>query len=158
MENKYPMFEAMRNAYAQGQEDETLLPLVLTTNHGNSLGRISDGDSVIFYNIRGEREIELTRSLTEDNFKEFPVEKSMHLNFATMIEYQKDLNVDAAFPPDEIIKDTLSEIIANNKIKVKVAIFGCKSSFFIFSPSVYNCVCKTYLRFVTFSGKLMKNI
>ena len=121
MENKYPMFEAMRNAYAQGQEDETLLPLVLTTNHGNSLGRISDGDSVIFYNIRGEREIELTRSLTEDNFKEFPVEKSMHLNFATMIEYQKDLNVDAAFPPDEIIKDTLSEIIANNKIsQVKI--------------------------------------
>jgi 2,3-bisphosphoglycerate-independent phosphoglycerate mutase len=117
MENKYPMFEAMRKAYAQGLEDETLLPLVLTNNHGNVMGCVRSGDSVIFYNIRGEREIELTRSLTEDDFNEFPVEKSMRLNFATMIEYQKDLNVDVAFPPDEIIKDTLSEIIANNKIR-----------------------------------------
>lgn len=121
MENKYPMFEAMRKAYAQRQEDETLLPLVLTTDHGKTLGRIRAGDSVIFYNIRGEREIELTRSLTDDDFKEFPVEKSMRLNFATMIEYQKDLNVDVAFPADEIIKDTLSEIIANNEIsQVKI--------------------------------------
>jgi len=121
MENKYPMFEAMRKAYTQGQEDETLLPLVLTNDHTNALGRIRTGDSVIFYNIRGEREIELTRSLTEDDFMEFPVEKSTRLNFATMIEYQKDLNVNVAFSPDEIIKDTLSEIIANNKIgQVKI--------------------------------------
>ena len=61
---EYPMFEAMRKAYAHKHEDETLLPLVLTDNTGNPVGRISAGDSVIFYNIHGEREIELTRSLT----------------------------------------------------------------------------------------------
>lgn len=114
---KYPMFEAMRRAYAQAQEDETLLPLVLANSQGKPLGRIAKSDSVIFYNIRGEREIELTRSLTEDNFHEFPAEKSLRLNFATMIEYQKGLNVRVAFPPEEIIQDTLSDIISRNHLK-----------------------------------------
>jgi 2,3-bisphosphoglycerate-independent phosphoglycerate mutase len=115
--NKYFMSEAMRRAYTNAQEDETLLPLVLTNSQGQPLGRIAKGDSVIFYNIRGEREIELTRSLTEYNFHKFPVEESLRLNFATMIEYQNDLNVHVAFPPEEIIQDTLSDIISNNHLK-----------------------------------------
>ena len=113
----FPMFETMRKAYSREQEDETLLPIVLADKIGNPLGRISVNDSVIFYNIRGEREIELTRSLTEESFHEFPTKKSLNLNFATMIEYKKGLNVQIAFPPEEIIDGTLSDIIAENKLK-----------------------------------------
>ncbi len=50
------MFEAMRRAYGKAQEDETLLPLILVNSHGKPLGRIAEGDSVIFYNILVERE------------------------------------------------------------------------------------------------------
>ncbi len=113
----FPMSEAIRQAYKEGQEDETLLPLVLTDPQGNPVGRISKGDSVIFYNIRGEREIELTRSLTEDNFTQFPVAADLNLNFATMIEYQKGLNVEVAFPPEETLQDTLSDIISRHNLQ-----------------------------------------
>jgi 2,3-bisphosphoglycerate-independent phosphoglycerate mutase len=113
----FPMSDAIRNKYQEGQEDETLLPLVLTDRQGNPAGRISQGDSVIFYNIRGEREVELTRSLTEDNFAEFPVVANLNLNFATMIEYQKGLNVQVAFPPEETLQDTLSDIISHHDLK-----------------------------------------
>jgi len=49
------MSQAVRKAYRTGQEDETLEPLVLTGKDNGPVGRIQDGDAVIFYNIRGER-------------------------------------------------------------------------------------------------------
>ena len=113
----FPMSEAVRKAYKEGQEDETLLPLILTDPQGKPTGRIGKDDCVIFYNIRGEREIELTRSLTEDNFVEFPVIPDLNLHFATMIEYQKGLNVQIAFPPEETLQDTLSDIISRHEMK-----------------------------------------
>lgn len=113
----FPMSEAVRAAYKEGQEDETLLPLILADTPHNPLGRISPGDSVIFYNIRGEREIELTRSLTENNFCEFPVAPDLDLHFATMIEYSKGLNVQVAFPPEGTLQDTLSDIISRHQLK-----------------------------------------
>jgi 2,3-bisphosphoglycerate-independent phosphoglycerate mutase len=116
VEFNFPLSDAVRQAYREGQEDETLLPLVLVDSQSHALGRINKGDSVIFYNIRGEREIELTRSLTEDDFSEFPVEKKLSLNFTTMIEYQKGLNVAVAFPPEEKLSDTLSDVISRHQL------------------------------------------
>jgi 2,3-bisphosphoglycerate-independent phosphoglycerate mutase len=113
-EFNFLMSEAICKAYREGQEDETLLPLIITDEQGKPAGRICSGDSVIFYNIRGEREIELTSSLTENNFVEFPVGSDLGLHFATMIEYQKGLNVQVAFPPEESLQDTLSDIISHH--------------------------------------------
>lgn len=109
----FPMSRAVADAYTQGQEDETLLPLVLADARQNPLGRISPDDSIIFYNIRGEREIELTRSFTEKGFRGFPVHDNLPVHFATMIEYQKGLDVDVAFPPQGVLTDTLSDILAS---------------------------------------------
>jgi 2,3-bisphosphoglycerate-independent phosphoglycerate mutase len=114
---RFAMSEAIRKAYKEGQEDETLKPFVLSDSRGNRLGRLKNDDAVIFYNIRGEREIELTQSLTDATFEKFPTLRNMKLHFATMIEYQKGLNVRVAFPPNGFIEDTLSEIIAKHGLK-----------------------------------------
>jgi 2,3-bisphosphoglycerate-independent phosphoglycerate mutase len=116
-DGKLPLAEAVRKAYRRGEEDETLHPLVLTDGRDRPIGRISRGDAVIFYNIRGEREIELTRSLTEKDFREFPVEADLRLRFATMIEYRQGLPVRVAFPPDGIIGDTLCDAIASRGLR-----------------------------------------
>jgi len=108
------MASAVRDAYHQGVDDEMLGPIVRVDGNGHPCGRIKRDDSVIFYNIRGEREIELTRSLTEPGFDEFPVQKNLDLSFVTMIEYQKDLSVDVAFPPPPGIDDTFSGVIARS--------------------------------------------
>jgi 2,3-bisphosphoglycerate-independent phosphoglycerate mutase len=107
--------QAVRQAYRHGEEDETLSPLVLSDGH-RPVGRIAAGDSAIFYNIRGEREIELTRALTETHFSEFPVEP-LGLTFATMIEYRGDLPVQVAFPPVETIEETLSDTLARHGLR-----------------------------------------
>jgi len=113
----FPLASAVREAYRRGEEDETLTPLVLTDPGGHPVGRIGRGDAVIFYNIRGEREIELTRSLSEAGFREFPVANDLDLAFATMIEYRTGLPVRVAFPPDRTPDGTLSGTIAANGLR-----------------------------------------
>ena len=120
MEDKctFPLARAVHRAYRSGENDETLHPLVLEDDRGVPSGRIGPGDSVIFYNIRGEREIELTQSLTEAGFSAFPVRKDLDLRFCTMIEYTRGLSVDVAFPPIEDLRDTLVEILSSHGISV----------------------------------------
>ncbi|HPL64589.1 MAG TPA: alkaline phosphatase family protein [Syntrophales bacterium] len=110
------MSRSVRDAYRRGQEDETLEPLVLF-NNGKAEGRIARGDSAIFYNIRGEREIELTESLTESGFSRFSTAGDLGLKFATMIEYRKGLPVLVAFPPEGAISNTLSEVISRQGLE-----------------------------------------
>jgi len=113
-ETGHVMSQAVRNAYRHNSDDETLDPLVLMDEDKQPVGRIGKDDAVIFYNIRGEREIELTRSLTEKGFSAFAPTANLSLSFATMIEYQRGLNVQAAFPPEGVVLDTLSDVLARH--------------------------------------------
>ena len=97
--------------YAEGQTDYSLEPIVLTQN-GSPVGRIRDGDAVIFCCRRGEREIELTEAFTEPGFAHFPRPDFTQLPFVILTLYHekfKDLPV--AFAPSRL-KDTLSEVVS----------------------------------------------
>ncbi len=109
---KCPLARAIREAYAAGAEDERMEPIVLVDQGGKPVGRFKDGDSVIFYDLRGEREIELTESLTDPSFNQFPVKRPLRLSFSTLIEYEPSLQVRVAFPPVGRIKNTLSEVVS----------------------------------------------
>jgi 2,3-bisphosphoglycerate-independent phosphoglycerate mutase len=108
---KHPMAAAVRAAYQAGQEDETLEPLVLVDGEGRPVGSIQDGDYVIFYDIRGEREVELTSAFVDATFPHFHREP-IRVSFATMIEYHPDLGARVAFPPLRQIDDTLCEVVS----------------------------------------------
>ena len=76
------------------------------------LGRIKDGDSVIFCCRRGEREIQLTEAFTEAGYDHFPRPDFQDLTFVILTLYHekfKDLPV--AFAPSKIT-DTLGEVIS----------------------------------------------
>lgn len=97
-----PLAEAVRNAYAEGMDDYHLEPMVLT-ERGTPVGRIADGDSVIFCCRRGEREIELTEMFTDPAFDEVPRRMLKDLYFAIMTMYHekfKDLPI--AFAPSRV--------------------------------------------------------
>jgi 2,3-bisphosphoglycerate-independent phosphoglycerate mutase len=114
---RHPMAQAVRDAYARGEEDEALEPLALFGQDGKPIGRMRDGDHVIFYDIRGEREIELTRAFVDPNFEEFPIEKGLCTHFATMIQYEAGLDVKVAFPPLRKIDHTLSQVISEHGLR-----------------------------------------
>ena len=113
---RWPMAAAVRAAYRAGQDDEKLEPLVLVDEAGEPVGRVQEGDYVIFYDLRGEREIQLTQCLTEPDFDKFP-RTVTRAPFVTMIEYERDLNVRVAFPPLGEIKDTLPHVVAAHGLR-----------------------------------------
>ncbi len=104
------MSEAVRARYRAGEEDEALSPLVRVDAQGKPVGKIQPGDALIFYDLRGEREVELTSALTEQDFRRFPVAGPVEM--VTMIEYHLGLKVEVAFPPEERLQNTLSEVIS----------------------------------------------
>jgi len=118
----YPLAEAVRAAYHAGEDDETMEPLARVDDEGEPIGRIQDGDYVIFYDIRGEREIELTQAFVADegdfpHFERAPITT----HWATMIEYHPELDTRVAFPPSGVIQNTLSETVSKaGKHQVKV--------------------------------------
>lgn len=114
--------DAVRAAYRAGQEDESLEPIILASGSGRPVGRLRSGDSVIFYDIRGEREVELTRSLTDSRFRHFSRGRRPRVHFVTMITYDRSLGVEVAFSPEEKLANTLTEVVCRSGRRVaKVA-------------------------------------
>jgi 2,3-bisphosphoglycerate-independent phosphoglycerate mutase len=113
--------EAVRFAYAAGEEDEMLEPIVRVDQERRPMGRIGPGDSVIFYDVRGEREVTLTRALTDPERSLFPA-RPLGLHFVTLIEYSPSLKVHVAFPPARRLRNTLTEVLGGAGFRVlKVA-------------------------------------
>ncbi|MGE5464402.1 MAG: phosphoglycerate mutase (2,3-diphosphoglycerate-independent), partial [Syntrophothermus sp.] len=101
---------AVSDLYAQGQTDYSLEPIVLADSRGEPIGRIQNGDGVIFCCRRGEREVELTEAFTEPGFDRFPRPELGDLNFVILTLYHekfKDLSI--AFAPKHV-RDTLAEV------------------------------------------------
>jgi 2,3-bisphosphoglycerate-independent phosphoglycerate mutase len=104
--------KAVRGLYSEGQTDYSLEPIVLVDAQGYPLGRIKDGDAVIFCCRRGEREVQLTEAFTEPDFDRFPRPEFQNLTFVILTLYHekfKDLPV--AFAPAKIT-DTLGEVVS----------------------------------------------
>jgi 2,3-bisphosphoglycerate-independent phosphoglycerate mutase len=111
--SSYPMSKAVLAAYERGEEDELLEPLVGTDAAGMPLGRIQEGDYVIFYDLRGEREVELTSAFVSPDFPHF-TRPNMRVHFSTLIEYSQELPVKVAFPPEGEILHTLGDVVSEH--------------------------------------------
>ena len=109
--------QAVRQAYAAGQTDYAIEPLIHCNKDGDPIGRIHDGDAVIFCLRRGEREIQLTEAFVEPEIGGFPRVEFNHLPFIILTLYHekfKDLPV--AFAPSKI-KATLGETVSRAKLR-----------------------------------------
>ncbi len=106
------MAGAVKELYEVGQTDYSLDPIILTDKHGIPIGRIKNGDAVVFCCRRGEREIELTEAFTEPGFDHFPRLPMNNLTFVILTLYHdkfKDLPV--AFAPSKV-HGTLGDLVA----------------------------------------------
>ena len=82
--------ETLRNE--TGAIDQDLPPFVIAEN-GKPVGTINDGDSVILFNFRGDRAIEISRAFDEADFKEFDRKRWPKVEYAGMMEYDGDLHI-----------------------------------------------------------------
>lgn len=90
------------------------LPAFVIAENGNPVGKISDNDSVIFFNFRGDRAIEISRAFDEADFDKFDRKMHPKVIYAGMLEYDGDLHIPNRYlvaPPE--IKNTMGEYLVN---------------------------------------------
>ena len=100
--------KALREKY-KGTIDQDLPPFVVAKN-GEAVGTINDGDSVVFFNFRGDRAIEITRAFEEESFDKFNRKRRPKVTYAGMLQYDGDLKLPNRFlVPPPAIKNTSGE-------------------------------------------------
>jgi 2,3-bisphosphoglycerate-independent phosphoglycerate mutase len=94
------------------------LPAFVIERDGAPVGPIVDGDSVIFFNFRGDRSLEITKAFEADELKEFDRGPKPKVVYAGMMQYDGDLGVPEKYlvtPP--AIDRTMSEYLSNAGVK-----------------------------------------
>jgi len=97
--------------------DQDLKEFVIAEN-GKPIGTIEDGDSVVYFNFRGDRALEITAAFEEDNFNKFDRKRRPKVCYAGMMEYDGDLHVPKNYlvsPPS--IDRTMGEYLAASGVR-----------------------------------------
>jgi 2,3-bisphosphoglycerate-independent phosphoglycerate mutase len=96
--------EAAKRSYENGVTDEFIEPVVIVDERHDPVGRIREEDACIFFNYRADRGRQMTQALTEAPLK---------LNFTTMTQYDKTLNVPFVLPrelPTHILANVMADL------------------------------------------------
>ena len=96
--------------------DQDLPPFVIAKD-GCPVGTINDGDSVIFYNFRGDRSIEISKAFDDVNFDKFDRVRYPKVVYAGMLEYDGDLHIPSNYlvnPPE--ITNTMGEYLSGTGV------------------------------------------
>ena len=101
--------ETYRNELGVIDQD---LPAFVIAHDGKAVGAVSDDDSVIFFNFRGDRALEISMAFDYEDFNYFDRGPKPGCFYAGMLQYDGDLLIPKHYlvnPPE--IKNTLSELL-----------------------------------------------
>ncbi len=105
--------EALKSSYEEKTTDEFIKPILLDDSDRS---RIEKGDTVIFYNIRGDRARQISRALNEPGFDEFEVGE-LDLHYTTFTSYDETFKfARVAYPPQELA-NTMGEWVSKQDLK-----------------------------------------
>ena len=108
--------KAIAESYQNKVYDDEFEHTVITEG-GKPRGMIKEGDSVIFFNFRADRARQLAKAFVLPGLEKFNRPKYLQdLVFVSMTEYEKDLPLDIAFPP-ETVETPLAKIISEAGLK-----------------------------------------
>ncbi|MDR3355715.1 MAG: 2,3-bisphosphoglycerate-independent phosphoglycerate mutase [Spirochaetaceae bacterium] len=100
-----------------GVIDQDLKEFVVREN-GRPVGTIEDGDSVVYFNFRGDRALEITAAFEQDGFNKFDRGRRPSVCYAGMMEYDGDLHAPRRYlvsPP--AIDRTMGEYLAASGVR-----------------------------------------
>ncbi|MDO9021639.1 MAG: 2,3-bisphosphoglycerate-independent phosphoglycerate mutase [Deltaproteobacteria bacterium] len=104
-------------AETPGVIDQNLPGFVIVDERGAPVGPIRDGASVIFFNFRGDRAIEITRAFEQETLTTFDRGPRPEVRYAGMMQYDGDLRLPRRYlvtPP--AIDRTLGEYLASEGV------------------------------------------
>jgi 2,3-bisphosphoglycerate-independent phosphoglycerate mutase len=103
--------QAVRDAYARGETDEFVKPIVLAQD-AVPRATLRDGDAVLCFNFRSDRMRQLVRAIAVPDFHGFPVGDRPTLDLVTLTQYDRTFPFAPAFPPFSLAQ-ILAEVLSD---------------------------------------------
>ncbi|GGK03511.1 2,3-bisphosphoglycerate-independent phosphoglycerate mutase [Lentibacillus kapialis] len=108
-------YDVIDDSYENGIYDEFVVPSVLTDKNGDPVGKVEDEDSIIFYNFRPDRAIQISRTFANDDFQDF--DRGEHppknLDFVMLTEFSETIDGYVAYNPVNL-DNTVGEVLSQN--------------------------------------------
>jgi 2,3-bisphosphoglycerate-independent phosphoglycerate mutase len=112
---------AMQESYNNEVTDEFMKPIVVTDVNGEPIGKLAEGDVVVFFNFRNDRARELTIVLTQKDMPEVEM-KTMPLYYCTMTPYDSTFEGLHIIYPKENADLTIGEVLGKaGKKQLRIA-------------------------------------
>lgn len=105
---------AMQDSYKRKVTDEYIDPILI--DYDGKVYNIEDGDSIIFFNFRPDRAVQLTTTFEDHDFKDFEIKKFKDLYFVGMTDYENGHPKNKAFPPEKV-STPLGKILSDEGLK-----------------------------------------
>ena len=100
----------IKKSYDKNITDEFIEPIRMSDNY------LKDGDSLICFNFRPDRARQIIKALAEKKFSDFEREIIPNIDIITFTQYDINLPVKVAFPP-ESLNNFVGQIISENGLK-----------------------------------------
>ncbi|TQS74787.1 2,3-bisphosphoglycerate-independent phosphoglycerate mutase [Ornithinibacillus gellani] len=109
--------DVIEDSYKNGIYDEFVIPSVILDEQGQPVAKVSDGDSMIFYNFRPDRAIQISRTFTNENFDEFDRGSAVpkDIDFVMLTHFSETVNGYVAYEPENL-DNTIGEVLAANNL------------------------------------------
>ncbi|MCM3513378.1 2,3-bisphosphoglycerate-independent phosphoglycerate mutase [Carnobacterium inhibens] len=103
--------EAVQTSYDKEKFDEFVMPTVIEKD-GKPVATLQDNDSIIFFNFRPDRAIQLSNAITDDEWEFFDRgQRAQNLKLVTMTMYNPSIKAEIAFPP-VALKNVIGEVLS----------------------------------------------
>lgn len=111
-QNALSASDGIRASYETGIHDEFVVPFAVTEN-GQPVATLESGDSVVFFNFRPDRAIQLTSVFVREGFDAMPLSAKhpSNLSFITFTSYSDDLPTRVAFETLNL-ENTIGEVLS----------------------------------------------
>jgi len=109
--------EVMEDSYDRDVTDEFVEPACLVDGAGQPRACVSDGDAVIFFNFRGDRPRELTRTFVDSDFTGFNRGVRPDVYFVCMTQYDATIKTPVAFTKVARMKNTTGAYLSDLGLK-----------------------------------------
>lgn len=105
------------DSYENGIFDEFVIPSVVTDKNGEPIGKVEDEDSMIFYNFRPDRAIQISRTFANEDFHDFDRGEQVpkNLDFVMLTNFSETVDGYVAYNPTNL-DNTVGEVLAQNNL------------------------------------------
>jgi 2,3-bisphosphoglycerate-independent phosphoglycerate mutase len=110
--------DVVHDSYKNGIYDEFVIPSVIIDENGEPVGKVQDNDSIIVYNFRPDRAIQISRTFANADFRDFDRGENVpkDIDFVMLTNFSETINGYVAYEPVNL-DNTIGEVLSQHGLK-----------------------------------------